>query len=108
MLGMDEQRREEVDVLDVQLATATGEQIATTVFEGQLTPDKTILALCGSLPPLEIAVERSSRVVDDETLPALVASTITDCCLKVPAGIAPERVRPQVKPNSEERRASSV
>jgi len=33
VLGMDQQCRKEIDVLDVQPAAAAGEQIATIVFE---------------------------------------------------------------------------
>jgi hypothetical protein len=108
VLGMDKQRRKEIDVLDVQPTAVTGEQIATTVFEWQLEPDKTILAVAGPLPPLEAAIEISCRVVDDEALSSLVASISTNCCFKVPAGVAPECVRPEVKPYCEERRAPRV
>src|SRR5262245_20647740 len=108
VLAMREQRRKEVDVLDVQLAAATGEHIATTVSERQLISDKTIPAVSASLPPLKTAVELSSRVIDDEALPSLVVSTIADRCFEVPAGVASERVRPEVEPYSEERRAPSV
>ena len=77
VLGMDEQRRNEIDVLDVQLTAVTGEQIATAVSNGSW-PDKTILAVAASLPPLEAAVEISSRVVDDEALSSsVVASLLT-------------------------------
>ena len=76
VLGMDEQRRNEIDVLDVQLTAVTGEQIATAVFEWQLGPDKTVLAVAASLPPLEAAVEISSRVVDDEALSSSVVAPL--------------------------------
>jgi len=108
VLGMDEQRRKEIDVLDVQPTAVTGEQIATTVFEWQLGPDKTVLAVAGPLPPLETALEISSRVVNDEALSSLVACISTDCCFKVPAGVAPERVRPEVEPYCEQRRATRI
>ena len=84
VLGMDKQRRKEIDVLDVQPTAVTGQQIATTVFEWQLGPDKTILAVAGPLPPLEAALEISSRVVDDEALSSSVVLISTDSCLKVP------------------------
>jgi len=109
VLGVDKQRRKEIHVLDVELAAASSEQIATAAFERESTSlDETMLPVLRPLPPLKIAVELSSCVVDDETLPPLVPSTITDCCFKVPEGIAPERIRPEVEPYSEERGASSV
>jgi hypothetical protein len=39
---------------------------------------------------------------------SLVVSISTDCCFKVPAGEAPERVRFEVKPYCEECRATRV
>jgi hypothetical protein len=80
VLGMDKQRRKEIDVLDVHPTAVTGEHIATTVLEWQLGPDKTILAVAGPLPPLEAAVEISSRVVDDEALtPTLQCNRVSFC-----------------------------
>jgi hypothetical protein len=108
MLCMDKQRRKEIDILYVQPTAATGEQIATTVFEWQLRPDKTILAIAGPVPPLEAALEISSRVVNDQTLASSVVPISADSCLKVPHGIPSKRVRPEVKRYCEERRATHV
>src|SRR5215211_5465471 len=105
---MDKQRREKIDVLDVQPARVTGEQIGATVFEWQLVPDKTILAIADPLPPLEAAVKISSSIIDDEALSSLVATISTDCCFKIPARVAPERVRPEVKSYCEKRRTTQV
>jgi hypothetical protein len=95
VLGMDKQRRKEIDILDVQSTAVTGEQVATTIFEWQLGPDNTILAVAGPLPPLEAALEISPRVVDDEALSSLVVSISTDCCFQGPrrcsAGACPTR-----------------
>ena|SRR6516225_10237974 len=74
----------------------------------KLGPDKAIPAVARPLPPFEAAVEISSRVVDDEALSSLVASTSADGCLKVPACVAPQRVRPEVKPYREQRRATRI
>jgi hypothetical protein len=60
VLGMDKQRRKEIDILNVQPTAVTGEQIATPVFEWQLEPDNTILAVAGPLPPLEAAPKGKS------------------------------------------------
>src|SRR5215218_1716222 len=89
MFGMDKQRREKIDVLDVQPTAVSGEQIGTTILEWQLEPDKTILAVAGPLPPLEAAVEISFRVIDNEALSPFVATISADCCFKIGAGVAP-------------------
>src|SRR5215211_1201109 len=102
---MDKQRRKKIDVLDVQPAPVSGEQIGTAVLEWQLAPDKTILAVAHPRPPLEAAVEISFRVIDDKALSSLVATISTDCGFKIPARVAPERVRPKIKPYCKERRA---
>ena len=96
VLGVDEQRRNEIDVLDVQLTGVTGEQIAAAVFEWQLGPDQTILAVAGPLPPLEAALEISSRVLDDEALSSSVALIFAHGCFEIPTTVAPERVRSEV------------
>ena len=96
-------------VLDVKLAAASGEQIATPVLEGELRPpDKTILAVAGPLPPFESPVEIPSRVVDDEALTSLIAPANADRCFKVPAAVAPQSIRPEVKPYGEQRRTARV
>src|SRR5215204_5086512 len=77
-------------------------------FESQLAPDKTILAVADPLPPLKAAVEISFRVIDDKTLSSLVATISTDCGFKIPACVTPERVRPKVKSDREERRATQT
>jgi hypothetical protein len=73
-----------------------------------LAPDETILAVADPLPPLEAAVEISSGVIDDEALSSLVAMISTNCRFKIAARVAPERVRPEIKPYREERRATQV
>src|SRR5215216_2329499 len=105
---MSKQRREKIDVLYIQPAPVTGEQIGTTVFEWQSAPDNTILAVADPLPPLKAAVEISSRVIDDKALSSLVATISTDCGFKIPARVTPERVRPKVKTDREERRATQT
>jgi len=77
------------------------------VFERELSPpDKMILAVAGPLPPFESAVEIPSPVVDE--LPSLVAPTPADGCFKVPAAVAPQSVRPEIKPYCQQRRAARV
>src|SRR5262249_32510431 len=108
VLGMDKQRREEIDVLDIQLATVTGEQIATTVLEWQFAADARILAVGGPLPPFEVPVKVSSRVVDHEALSSLVTTTSTDRCLEVSQRVPSQRVGSEIETDREERRATRI
>src|SRR5215216_1476362 len=108
VLRMGKQRREKIDVLYVQPAPVTGEQIGTTIFEWQLAPYDTTIAVAGPLPPLKGAVEISPRVIDHEALSSLVATISADRCFEIGAGVAPECVRREVKPYCEERRATQV
>ena len=108
VLRMDKQRRKQIDVLDVQPTAVTDQQIGTTIFEWEFGTDKTILAVAGPLPPLETSVEFASRVIDDEALSSSIAVILTHSCFKIPTAVAPERVRPEVEPYCEERRATQV
>jgi hypothetical protein len=108
VLGMDKQGRKEIDILDVQPTAVTGEEVAATVCEWQLGPDKTIPAVARPLPPLEAALEISSRVVNDQASAASMVPISADGCLKVRQGVTPKRVRPEVKPYGEERRATRI
>jgi hypothetical protein len=106
VLGMREQRREKIDVLNVNGAPAANEQIGTTVLEWQLALHETIISVPAPLPPIEAAIKVSCAIVDDEALSSLIPYVSTDGGLKISTSVTPKRVRPEVKSYSEERRAT--
>ena len=108
VLGMGEQRRQQVDVLDVDPAAAAAEQVAAAVVEGQPWLDQAVLAVGGARPPLEVALEGAAGVVDDEALAALVVEVAADGGLEVARRVAPKRVRAQIEADAQQRGAARV
>ncbi len=87
VLSMDEKGSKQVDVLDVQPATAAREQIAAAVFEWQLGLHKTMLARF--LPPIKISVEVPRCIVEHQTSPARVVLVFRKGCREVSQSVAP-------------------
>src|SRR6266704_5023806 len=87
VLSMDEKGRKQVDVLDVQPATAAREQIAAAVFEWQLGLHKKMLARF--LPPIKISVEAPLCIVEHQTSPARVVLVFRKGCREVSQRVAP-------------------
>src|SRR5499427_5967880 len=106
ILSMDEEGSKQVDVLDVQPATAAREQIAAAVFEWQLGLHNTRLARF--LPPIKISVEVPLCIVEHQTFPARIVSVCRKGCREVSQSVAPQRVRPQVEPYRQQCRTTSV
>src|SRR5262249_15767034 len=87
VLSMDEQGSKQVDVLDVQPAAATSEEIAPAVFEWQLALHKTMLVRF--LPSIKISVEVPLCIVEHQTSPARVVLVFRKRCREVSQSVAP-------------------
>src|SRR5437762_14051053 len=106
VLSMDEKGSKQVDVLDVQPAAATREQIAAAVFKWQLGLHNAMLPGC--LPPIKISVEVALCIVEHQTFPARIVSVSHKGCREVSQSVAPQRIRPQVEPYRQHCRTTSV
>src|SRR5262245_46478869 len=87
VLSMDEKGSKHVDVLDIQPAAATYEQIGAAVFEWQLGLHDTMVARF--LPPIKISVEIPLRIVEHQTSPARIALVFRKGCREITQGVSP-------------------